>query len=55
MPARPSAASFRAGAIIKILKYVPIDLAHHVSGHEYKGSSSMYEYVDASRPVAIVR
>jgi hypothetical protein len=55
MPARPPAALFRAGNVNTILKHMPVDLAHHASGHEYKGSSAMYEdvRVDASRAIAV--
>lgn len=34
-------------------KYMPGELVVHVTGHDLKGTSALYEYVDASRALAM--
>lgn len=34
-------------------KYMPGELIAHVTGHDLKGTSALYEYIDASRALAI--
>ena len=33
---------------------MPAEIAVHGSGHEFKGSSALYNYIDADRAIAVV-
>ena len=53
LPDDVSAAGVRPGASNTLAKWMPGELIVHVTGHELKGTSALYEYIDASRALAI--
>ena len=53
LPDDVSAAGVRPGASNTLAKWMPGELIAHVTGHELKGTSALYEYIDASRALAI--
>ena len=53
LPDGVSAAGVRPGGCNMLAKYLPGELIAHVSGHEFKGTSALYEYIDADRALAI--
>mmetsp|Transcript_11867 Transcript_11867/g.25044 ORF Transcript_11867/g.25044 Transcript_11867/m.25044 type:complete len:409 (-) Transcript_11867:690-1916(-) len=53
LPDRVTAGGVRPGASNTLCKYMPAEMVVHVTGHELKTTSALYEYVDANRAIAI--
>lgn len=54
MPVRANAGGIRPGASNLLGMYMPAELAVHVTNHEFRGASSIYEYIDMDRALAVV-
>lgn len=53
LPDRVTAGGIQPGASNMLNKYMLGELAVHVTVHDLKGTSALYEYVDASRALAM--
>ena len=49
-----NAGGIRPGCSNFLSKYMPAEFVAHVTGHDYKGTSALFEYVDADRALALI-
>lgn len=49
-----NAGGIRPGVSNMLSKYMPGELVAHMTGHDFRGVSALYEYVDADRALALV-
>ena len=53
LPENVNAGGIRPGVSNMLSKYMPGELVVHVTGHDLKSTSALYEYVDADRALAL--
>jgi hypothetical protein len=53
LPHGPSAASIRPGVCNMLMSVMPGEIAVGTTGHEMKGSSAIWDYVDAAHSVCM--
>ena len=54
LPDNVNAGGIRPGVSNMLSKYMPGELVSHMTGHDFRGVSAIYEYVDADRALALV-
>ena len=54
LPDNANAGGIRPGVSNMLSKYMPGELVAHMTGHDFRGASALYEYVDADRALALV-
>ena len=54
LPDNVNAGGIRPGVSNFLSKYMPAELVCHMTGHDFRGASALYEYVDADRALALV-
>ena len=54
LPDNVNAGGIRPGVSNMLSKYMPGELVVHMTGHDLRGTSALYEYVDADRALALV-
>ena len=53
LPFRPSAAGLRRGACNQLARWLPAELAVHLTGHDLKFLSALWEYLDADITISV--